>query len=225
MSQEDRFPPPAEQPCANHPNRSTLVTCSSCGKPLCPDCMVFSAVGIKCKECARLPRSARVTLKPGKFALAAAAGLGTAIGLGFAYYYILGSLRFFFVFIFVSAGIGYLVGEAVSRVSGPVPRLADSGHRRRLHSDRISPPSLHGGGHQLRRQLGDGGLRLRRPRHHQLDRDALRRVPRLETQPLDPRGRDLVAVDLRRGIPVGTLPCRVPKPGDDASGFRYNLSG
>ena len=103
MSPEE-LPGATEQPCANHPNRPTMVTCSSCAKPLCPDCMVFSAVGIKCKDCARLPRSARVMLKPGKLALAIAAGLGTAIGLGFAYYYILGSLRFFFVFIFIIVG-------------------------------------------------------------------------------------------------------------------------
>jgi hypothetical protein len=107
-----------EQPCANHPGRLTMVTCSDCGKPLCPDCMVFSAVGIKCKDCSRMPRSSRVVLKPERFALAVAAGLASAIALGFAYYYILGSLRFFFLFIFVSVGIGYLVGEAVSRASG-----------------------------------------------------------------------------------------------------------
>jgi hypothetical protein len=112
------LPGATEQPCANHPNRLTYVTCSNCGKPLCPDCMVFSAVGIKCKECARMPRSARVTLKTNKFLLAIAAGFWAATVLGFAYYYILGSLRFFFVFIFVAAGIGYLVGEAVSRTSG-----------------------------------------------------------------------------------------------------------
>ena len=112
------LPGSEERPCANHPGRLTMVTCSECGKPLCPDCMVFSAVGIKCKECARMPRSSRVALKPGRLALAAVSGLATAIALGFAYYYILGSLRFFFLFIFVSAGIGYLVGEVVSRVSG-----------------------------------------------------------------------------------------------------------
>jgi hypothetical protein len=112
------LPGATERPCANHPNRLTMVTCSDCGKPLCPDCMVFSAVGIKCKECARLPRSARVMLKPGKFLPALAAGLGAAIALGFAYYFILGTIGFFFLFIFVAAGIGYLVGEAVSRVSG-----------------------------------------------------------------------------------------------------------
>ena len=123
MRQETRpspeeLPGATEQPCANHPGRMTMVTCSACGKPLCPDCMVYSAVGIKCKECASLPRSARVTLKTSKLLLAIAAGLWTATALGFAYYYILGSIRLFFVFIFVSAGIGYLVGEVVSRVSG-----------------------------------------------------------------------------------------------------------
>ena len=38
--------------------------------------------------------------------------------MGFAYYYILGGIGFFFVFFFVAAGIGYLVGEAVRRASG-----------------------------------------------------------------------------------------------------------
>lgn len=114
----EELPGAKEQACANHPNRLTMVTCSNCGKPLCPDCMVYSAVGIKCKECAMPPRSALATLKTSKFLLAIAAGLWTATALGFAYYYILGSVRFFFVFIFVSAGIGYLVGEVISRTSG-----------------------------------------------------------------------------------------------------------
>jgi B-box zinc finger len=114
----EELPASKELPCANHPGRLTMVTCSDCGKPLCPDCMVYSAVGIKCKECAAPPKSALVTLRTSKFLLAIAAGLLTATALGFAYYYILGSIRFFFVFIFVSAGIGYLVGEVVSRVSG-----------------------------------------------------------------------------------------------------------
>ena len=112
------LPGATEQPCANHPGRLTMITCSDCGKPLCPDCMIYSAVGIKCKECARMPRSSRVMLKPDKFVLAILAGLVVAIALGFAYYYILGSIGFFFLFIFVASGIGYLVGEAVSRVSG-----------------------------------------------------------------------------------------------------------
>jgi hypothetical protein len=107
-----------EQSCAYHPGRLTMVTCNACGKPLCPDCMVFSAVGIKCRECARMPRSARVTLKSGRLLRAVGAGLGAGTAVGFAYYYILGRIGFFFLFFFVAAGIGYVVGESVLRASG-----------------------------------------------------------------------------------------------------------
>lgn len=107
-----------EQPCANHPKRMTMVTCSECGKPLCPDCMVYSAVGIKCRECAKMPRSSLVTLKTGRMARAVAAGLGAGTAVGFVYYYILGAGRFFFLIFFIAAGIGWLVGEAVIRASG-----------------------------------------------------------------------------------------------------------
>ncbi len=95
-----------------------MVTCSACGKPLCPDCMVFSAVGIKCRECAKMPRSATVTLKTRRLLRAMAAGLGAGTAVGFAYYFVLGGIGFFFLFFFVAAGIGYLVGEAVHRASG-----------------------------------------------------------------------------------------------------------
>jgi membrane associated rhomboid family serine protease len=38
--------------CYRHPRAETAVSCSNCGRPICTDCMVFSAVGIKCPECA-----------------------------------------------------------------------------------------------------------------------------------------------------------------------------
>src|SRR5918994_5733791 len=41
--------------CYRHPKNETAVACSSCGRPICPDCMVFAAVGIKCPECAGQP--------------------------------------------------------------------------------------------------------------------------------------------------------------------------
>ena len=43
------------QVCYRHPKNETAVACSSCGRPICPDCMVFAAVGIKCPECAGQP--------------------------------------------------------------------------------------------------------------------------------------------------------------------------
>ncbi len=111
-------PSAEERPCARHPDRLTMVSCSACGRPLCPDCMVYSAVGIKCRECAKLPRSAKVSLKRGRLLRAIGAGLGAGTAVGFAYYFLLGAVGFFFFLFFVSAGIGYLVGEAVSRAAG-----------------------------------------------------------------------------------------------------------
>src|ERR1700759_4356828 len=39
--------------CYRHPSRETGVSCSSCGRPICPDCMTPTSVGLRCPECAR----------------------------------------------------------------------------------------------------------------------------------------------------------------------------
>ena len=36
--------------CYRHPDRETYVSCSECGRAICPDCMVFAPVGIRCPE-------------------------------------------------------------------------------------------------------------------------------------------------------------------------------
>jgi membrane associated rhomboid family serine protease len=42
----------AQDVCYRHPSRETRVSCSSCGRPICPDCMTPSPVGMRCPECA-----------------------------------------------------------------------------------------------------------------------------------------------------------------------------
>src|SRR5438094_1725807 len=39
--------------CYRHPNRETGVSCSNCGRAICPDCMTPTPVGMRCPECAR----------------------------------------------------------------------------------------------------------------------------------------------------------------------------
>jgi membrane associated rhomboid family serine protease len=39
--------------CYRHPGRETGVSCSNCGKPICPDCMTATPVGMRCPECSR----------------------------------------------------------------------------------------------------------------------------------------------------------------------------
>lgn len=41
------------QTCYRHPNRETGVSCSSCGRPICPECMTPTPVGMRCPKCAR----------------------------------------------------------------------------------------------------------------------------------------------------------------------------
>ena len=39
--------------CYRHPSRETGVSCSACARPICPDCMTPTPVGMRCPECAR----------------------------------------------------------------------------------------------------------------------------------------------------------------------------
>jgi membrane associated rhomboid family serine protease len=39
--------------CYRHPKRETGVSCSNCGKPICPDCMTPTPVGMRCPDCSR----------------------------------------------------------------------------------------------------------------------------------------------------------------------------
>ena len=38
------------QRCYRHPDRETGVSCSECGRGICPDCMRFAPVGIRCPD-------------------------------------------------------------------------------------------------------------------------------------------------------------------------------
>ena len=46
------MPETETQTCYRHPDRETRVSCSSCGRPICPECMTPTPVGMRCPECA-----------------------------------------------------------------------------------------------------------------------------------------------------------------------------
>jgi hypothetical protein len=103
--------------CDKHPSRETYVRCSNCGRPICTDCMVQSAVGIKCRECARLPRSARAGIKPDRAARAVGAAVlgGGLIGTLLAY---LGTAGLGFFTFIVAWGVGIAIGRLVLNAGG-----------------------------------------------------------------------------------------------------------
>jgi hypothetical protein len=97
--------------CYRHPGRETAVSCSNCERPICTDCMVYTPVGIKCPECARLPRSALVRLRPDRAARAIAAALGGGLAMGFGILLLQAAVGLFFTLI-----LGYLIGIAMSEI-------------------------------------------------------------------------------------------------------------
>ena len=52
--------------CYRHPGRETGVSCSACGRPICPDCMTPTPVGMRCPECSKQRTKVRTaaTLQP-----------------------------------------------------------------------------------------------------------------------------------------------------------------
>jgi membrane associated rhomboid family serine protease len=55
---DDIVPPPPPPPassaleaCYRHPNESTRVHCTRCGRPICPECMIPAPVGFQCPAC------------------------------------------------------------------------------------------------------------------------------------------------------------------------------
>jgi hypothetical protein len=102
--------------CKIHPSVETNVSCSNCGDPICPDCMVFTPVGAKCPGCASMPKSALIRVKPERLLLTALAGPAAAAAGGYVFGLLI-SMITFFAFI-VAFGLGMGVGEVVSWSSG-----------------------------------------------------------------------------------------------------------
>jgi hypothetical protein len=108
--------------CATHPNVETELACGRCGKPICPRCLVYTPVGTRCRDCAQMRRlpTYQVPVSYIVRGIGAAGAAGAAIGglwglllrqSGGVY-----GAYGFFVF-FLALGIGYGVGEAVSRAT------------------------------------------------------------------------------------------------------------
>ena len=101
--------------CYRHPKRETRVSCATCGRPICTECMRTTDVGIKCPDDARLPRSARAgVMKTNQILKTFLAGAGIAL-VGVPVVYIIFSLPFQWL---ISAAAGYGAGTLINRAGG-----------------------------------------------------------------------------------------------------------
>jgi hypothetical protein len=115
--------------CFYHPGTETALRCGKCERPICARCVVFTPVGARCRECARLRRLPTYTLTPLYLARAAGAAVvaGIVLGVGLALLLAFRLVPWPLTWIVPPLGLvasGYLVGEAVSlatnRKRGPV---------------------------------------------------------------------------------------------------------
>jgi len=102
--------------CYRHPDRETALSCLECERPICTDCARTAAVGLKCPECAKLPRTALARIPHGKLALAIAVGLVASLVAGIANSVLGGHISFFGFIIAWFLGMG--VGELMRRAAG-----------------------------------------------------------------------------------------------------------
>ena len=101
--------------CYRHPKRETRVSCATCGRPICTECMRQTEVGIKCPDDARLPRSARAgVMKPNQVLWSLLAGVAVAL-IGIPVAYIILTLPFQWL---LSAAAGYGAGTLINRAGG-----------------------------------------------------------------------------------------------------------
>ena len=101
--------------CYRHPKRETRVSCATCGRPICTECMVATDVGIKCPDDARLPRGARAgVMKSNQILRSTLAGAGVAVA-GIPVAYVLFLVPFTLL---LSAAAGYGAGTLINRAGG-----------------------------------------------------------------------------------------------------------
>jgi hypothetical protein len=109
--------------CVRHPKVETELACGRCETAICPRCVVFTDVGARCPTCAPVRKLPQFEVGPIYVLRAAAAALAAGAALGAAWGVLLPG-RFGFFVLFLAAGVGYLIAEAVgaatNRKSGTV---------------------------------------------------------------------------------------------------------
>lgn len=103
--------------CYRHPDRETRVSCATCGRPICTECMVPTDVGIKCPDDARLPRGARAgAMKGSQITRSLLAGAAIALVGAAIVFFVLPQIGFGRL---ILSGLGgYFAGMFVHRAGG-----------------------------------------------------------------------------------------------------------
>jgi hypothetical protein len=116
--------------CATHPNIETELTCSRCGKAICPRCLVHTPVGARCPMCAAVRRIPTYNMSSSVLLRGAGSAVGAGIVIGIAWA-LFNPITAFFYGVVAGLAFGYAIGELVSigtnRRAGPPLQAAAVG--------------------------------------------------------------------------------------------------
>jgi hypothetical protein len=101
--------------CSRHPQVETNLSCSKCGTPICPKCLVQTPVGARCPDCANLGRLPTYRVGAVNYFTTAGVGLGMAIACGVAWAVIDWVIPFFSFSLLLAPAAGYAISEVIGR--------------------------------------------------------------------------------------------------------------
>lgn len=98
--------------CPNHPKTPTKLRCGRCSKLVCPGCMTYAPVGVRCKKCNQ--RTQSPTYQPSASHVARAIAVSGIIGVAGGFLIPILDVGSGFLHLIVMAGYGYIMAELVS---------------------------------------------------------------------------------------------------------------
>lgn len=103
--------------CACRSGIETNLSCSKCGRPICPKCLVQTPVGARCPSCANVHKLPTYSVPARYYLRASGAGLGVAVVGGFIWGLIEAWVPFFSLNLILAPAFGYAISEVVSLAS------------------------------------------------------------------------------------------------------------
>lgn len=98
--------------CHFHEDIPTRLSCVSCGKSICPKCMIEAAVGFKCPDCTRASKSHIEEITPRNYVIGGLSGLIIGTGAGYIWYQL--SVYGILISLAVAYAVGFCVSKAIS---------------------------------------------------------------------------------------------------------------
>jgi hypothetical protein len=99
--------------CIDHPHRETVLRCNRCAAPVCPDCVVRTPVGFRCKKCVQAQQSGFYTARWYDWIIAAVISFVLSIPAA-----VVSALLGWWFSLIISPFVGSLIGGAVHWATG-----------------------------------------------------------------------------------------------------------